>query len=317
MNLLRRMIYLLLVPVLTTGCIKEDMDDCNNVSINFRYYADGDTDVLRQYVDRIDLHVFNTQNQLVDIITYSQDDLAEDGQTPQFRLSPGTYRLVAMGNAHDRTRVEGLGGNADFDHLFIQHPNRGTTEAIDGHDHNYMGQQEITVPEDFRYLHETVRLYSSHINVSVEIHGLSADVAKGPYILRFDDSNSQTTFNNEINPGQTGTCHPALHYDSSTGTYRTDADLALFRMDSHGRLDPDLCRHVLLLTDANGNMLAERAIYDYLQENSTTIDVTRQEADLPVSINFTPLGVTIEVPSWYVEDINPGWSGSSKRRTAL
>ena len=311
------MIYLLLVPVLMTGCIKEDMDDCNNVSISFRYYADGDADVLRQYVDKIDLHVFNARNQLVSMITYSQDDLAKDGQTPQFRLSPGTYRMVAVGNAHERTRVEGAGGNADLDHLFIQHPNLGTPEAIDGHDHNYMGQQEITVSEGNRHLHETVRLYSSHINVSVEIHGLSADMAKGPYTLRFDETNAQTTFNNEINPGQTGTCHPALQYDGSTDTYRTDDDLALFRMDSHGQLDADLCRHMLRLTDADGNLLAERAVYDYLLENSGTIDVTRQEAELPISINFTPLGVTIEVPSWYVEDIDPDWGQSKKRRALL
>ncbi len=311
------MACLLLVPVLTTGCIKEDMDDCDNVSISFRYYADGDADVLRQYVDKIDLHVFNERNQLVDRMTYSQDDLTEEGRTPLFRLSPGTYRLVAVGNAYERTQAAGIHDAGDFGLMFIQHPNLGTSETIDGHDHNYMGQQQITVPEGSGGLHETVRLYSSHINVSVEIHGLSADMAKGPYTLRFDEANAQTDFNNEINPGQTGTCRPALQYDAAADAYRTDDGLALFRMDSRGQLDAGLCRHVLRLTDADGNLLAERAVYDYLLENSGTIDVTRQEADLPVSINFTPLGVTIEVPSWYVEDIEPGWSGSSKRRNAL
>lgn len=57
MKQLKKLILLSLVPVLTTGCIKEDMDDCENVAICFRYKADGDKDVLRQYMDKIDLYV--------------------------------------------------------------------------------------------------------------------------------------------------------------------------------------------------------------------------------------------------------------------
>lgn len=313
---MKRMTYLLPVLFLLSGCIKEDMSDCDNVSISFRYYADGDTDVLTRYVDRIDLHVFDDRNRPVTTVTYSGGDLAGDGQTPQFRLPPGNYRLVAVGNAHERTLASGIHDGGDFSRMFIQHPNHGTPEAIDGHDHNYMGRQDITVPGGDGRLHETVRLYSSHVNVSVEIHGLSADIARGPYTLRFDEANAQTDFNNEINPGQTGSCRPALQYDTATGTYRTDAGLALFRMDSHGQLDAALCRHVLRLTDADGNLLAERALHGYLLENSGKIDVTRQEADLPVSITFTPLGVTVEVPSWYIEDIDPDWGGSTVGRAA-
>ena len=59
MKLLKKHILLSLVPVLTTGCIKEDMDDCENVAICFRYKADGDKDVLRQYMDKID-HTIRT-----------------------------------------------------------------------------------------------------------------------------------------------------------------------------------------------------------------------------------------------------------------
>lgn len=308
MKFLQRMICLLLVPVLTTGCIKDDMGDCDNVSLSFRYLADGDTDVLRQYMDKIDLYVFNAQNQLVDILTYSQDDLSDEEQAVRLRLSPGTYRVVALGNAYDRTAVEGVGA-ANFDQIFIQHPDRGTSVAIDGYDPIYLGQKEITVPGGNKSLHETVSLYSSHVNTTVEIHGLSAPDAGDdvPYRIRFVNANAQTTFNNTVTPGQTETCEPALYYDSSTGTYRTNG-LALFRMDNNGQLDADLCRHRLQLLDATGNVVAECNLYNYLQANSGTIDITRQEADLPISITITPLGITIEVPSWYVEDINPDWT---------
>ena len=42
----------LVATVLTTGCIKDDLDDCDNVTIYFQYLADGDKDVLYQYMRR-------------------------------------------------------------------------------------------------------------------------------------------------------------------------------------------------------------------------------------------------------------------------
>ena len=49
---------LLTVAVLAAGCIKEDLGDCWNVSLYFQYLADGDKDVLAQYVDKVDLYVY-------------------------------------------------------------------------------------------------------------------------------------------------------------------------------------------------------------------------------------------------------------------
>ena len=41
MKLIQKIIGLMLVPALFTGCIKEDMDDCMNVAVCFQYNADG------------------------------------------------------------------------------------------------------------------------------------------------------------------------------------------------------------------------------------------------------------------------------------
>lgn len=49
----------LFATVLTTSCIKEDFDDCDNVTIYFQYLADGDKDVLYQYMKKVDLYVFD------------------------------------------------------------------------------------------------------------------------------------------------------------------------------------------------------------------------------------------------------------------
>lgn len=311
MNFIKKIVWLLLVAFLIAGCIREDMDDCKNVAVFFRYDADGQVDVLKQYIDKIDLYIFDESHRLVRIIAFDQDDFAEGTDiAPQFRLSAGKYTLVAVGNAYDRTTVEGL-NTADFSRMFIQHPQWGNEGLISGHDHNYMGQREIVVPSNNEYLYETVRLYSSHIDVDVEIHGFPTAEVDGqrgvlPCTLSFEDSNAQTDFNNEINAGQTCCVVPDLHYDATTDTWHT-RDFTLFRMDRQGTLDAGLCCHRLRLEDAEGNPLAEFDMAGYLEQHRDVIDVTRQEARLPISIVFTPLGVTIKIPAWYIEDITPGW----------
>lgn len=48
----------MLVPALFTGCIKEDMDDCMNVAVCFQYNADGQDNVLQNYIHDINLYAF-------------------------------------------------------------------------------------------------------------------------------------------------------------------------------------------------------------------------------------------------------------------
>ena len=128
----------LAVVVLAAGCIKEDLDDCWNVSLYFQYLADGDKDVLSQYVEKVDLYVYNEADELVAKESYNQDELINFQATPHFRLEPGRYRVVVVGNAHDRTAVVNE-ESGDYARIYIQHPNWGTDDVVTGHDHNYIG----------------------------------------------------------------------------------------------------------------------------------------------------------------------------------
>lgn len=65
----------LLVLVLPSSCIKEGFDDCDNVTIYFQYLADGDTDVLYQYMKKIDLYVFDENGHIMGVGHYNEDDL--------------------------------------------------------------------------------------------------------------------------------------------------------------------------------------------------------------------------------------------------
>ena len=79
---------LLAVPVLTTSCIKEDYDDCDNVTIYFQYLADGNTDVLYQYMSKVDLYVFDEGGHLLSSRQYNKDELSNFAK-PSFKLPAG------------------------------------------------------------------------------------------------------------------------------------------------------------------------------------------------------------------------------------
>ena len=313
---------LLLVPVLVTGCIKDDFDDCDNVTIYFQYLADGDKDVLNEYMDKVDLYVFDESGHILGSGTYNQEQLSAFAAVPSFKLTPGTrYKVVAVGNAYDATEVVNLHAT-NFDDIFIQSPQWDGTgqETVSNHDHNYLGQEIFQMPAgEFTVYRDTVTLYSAHIDVDITVTGLPAPAEAAammgvttkadnalPIRLRIENSNAQTSFNNEINESEKGTIVPELSYNPQTGVYHT-TDLALFRMDTDGELDANLFQHTLVLEDINGKELVRGDIYDYLLENAGKIDVTKQEALLPIEIAFNQTNIEIKLPQWYVEDITPGW----------
>ena len=306
-------ILLLLVVVLATSCIKENLDDCETpVTIYFQYKADGNENVLPNYINKIDLYVFDETNSIISTEQYGQDELTDRTKGHVFRLKSGKYKLVAVGNAYDKTKVVHT-DTQDYTKIFLQHPNWETEKKVNGHDDNYLGQQEIEIPEYKGNEQETiVQLYSSHIEVDVEIIGLTnhpgAVIDGKPAVkLRIEQSNAQTDFNNDINQEVKGTCYPELVYDASKGIIHTN-DLKLFRMDHDGHLSEDCCSHILILTDTEGNELVRGNIYDYIQRYKENIDVTKQEAILPISIEFTSVGVDINLPKWVIVDGEPDWN---------
>ena len=167
-----------------------------------------------------------------------------------------------------------------------------------GHDHNYIGGCYFEIGAD-KLVRDTVTMESAHINVEVEIKGLNLNTkAVEGYTLVFENSNAQTSFENEVNPGAQGNCYPELFYDEATGLVKTQ-DLALFRLD-------DRCEHVMkLVEDATGRLLASKGIGDFIEENGLEEEMAKSEATLRIGIEFTPVGVTIKIPDWEIVDVKP------------
>lgn len=309
---LKIMLMALLVFVLPSSCVKEDFDDCDNVTIYFQYLADGDKDVLYQYMSKVDLYVFDEAGHIIGVGHYTQDELARFAAVPSFRLQYGKrYRIVALGNAYDHTQVVNLYADKLSD-IYFQSPfwKDGKGSLVTNHDDNYLGVKDFVMPaQDGMMYRDTVTMYSSHVDTEVEIHGLPAPQSREdiPYELSFENSNAQTSFENRINTEEKGTIYPELIYDTENNCYRTN-DFALFRLDYGSRVDERTCEHKLVLKDKRtGEELVRGSIFNYLDRYREEIDVTKQEALLPISIVFDQVGVSIKLPQWYVEDIEPDW----------
>lgn len=109
-----------LFALLTTGCIKEDLSECykDNVIIYFEYKADGETDVLSKYMDKVDLYVFDESNHILGKGEYNKEQLVNFEAVPSFKLEPGRYKVVAVGNAYDMTEVVNV-TSTDFNDIYI------------------------------------------------------------------------------------------------------------------------------------------------------------------------------------------------------
>lgn len=317
MKYLQKILMVLAATVLTASCIKEDLDECHNVTIYFQYLADGDKDVLYQYMSKVDLYVFDESGHILGVGSYNQDELTNFEAVPSFKLKPGRrYKVVAVGNPYDHTEVVNYAIENDFGNIYLQSPAWSDPDVpVTNHDYNYLGQHEFVMPDQEGVMYrDTVTLYSAHVKVDVEIYGLPApntsrQDAGIPYQLSFENSNAQTSFNNEINLGEKGTIYPELIYDSEKKCYRTN-NLALFRMnDKNGELNADYCEHSLVLTNKDtGQELIRGSLYNYLVRNANEIDVTRQEAELPIAINFSGVHGEITLPDWVIIDGKPEWN---------
>ena len=70
---------------------------------------------------------------------------------------------------------------------------------------------------------------------------------------------------------------------------------------------PELCRHELVVSDGDGEELERVNIYEFILAHSDYIDVTRQEALLPIEVKFWETDIEVRLPAWYIEDLNPDW----------
>lgn len=294
-----------LLLLLLTACIREDRSDCQNTIIRLEYKGDGKESVIKEHVEDLHLYIFDDAGYR--LRSYSLSELS-DGSI-RLNMNDGEYTLITVANSKEHTTiVDGVSDQRN--NYYLQHPDWNRAgDVIPTHDHNYIGEVRIEVTSDGIEHRDTVNLRSSHVNMDIQIEGLPAPATRAdiPYTLRIENCHARINFYNELSAMGEETIQPTLTYDAEKKCYRT-TNLALFRMDQNGQVTRQSCPHQVVLLDADGTELVRYNLYDYLQRFAEQIDVTKQEATIPLAIQFHQLGVEIVLPGWNIEDVNPDWN---------
>ena len=294
------------------SCIREDLfsecicggdGDTENGSqfLYFSYKGDGASEILAEKIKKVDLYVFDHEEKLVVSSEISSDQLEKDHGT-ELQLGKGEYTVVALANKGERTQVSDLNtGNLDMIHF--AHPGffQNDETKLTGNDPNYLGRIQLSVEDETADIKDTISFVSSHIKIYIEIAGYETKTTPGKQgeqlKVVMDNMPCQVFFDNRIGPQQRN-YYPEIEKQENKDLYV--GQLCTFRMTENHPVQ------IVLYAGESAEPFYTLDIEDFLKDNPE-IDLTKQEAELPLRIEFNgkDVGVGVPEPDWDIEEVFP------------
>ena len=313
MNKVLKHIFSLYLPlvsfVLLTGCIKENLEGCERC-IGFEYFADGDTDVFPEYIERVSLYVFDENDQLLTAeqlgrsnpIVLEQNDLNKY-QGVKLMLTGGTYRFVALGNPNTEQATEVCNlESGSMAEIVCRNPNCATSE-VEGNDPLYLGSKVVEIPDDKNFATK-LRLYSAHVKVSytVEDYVPTEEDTRahiGYFDLRVRSVKSEVTFanNDERNlaSGDEVNYMPTLEY-MDNGDHVANFNILRHEKESNVEFD--------LIKRSTGEIMRSFTLTDFLTKFDM-YDISKQEVLIPIVVRFLNAEVKVTIADWSLIEVDP------------
>lgn len=290
---------LLAALYLVTACdrVYDDLSGCLGNTIVFSYLADDNREHLQEYVDDIDVFIFDVGNgALVEKHHLEGEQLLSPLEV---RLPEGDYKVVAVGNALNETVI----GDGAYGEASVSRPELAEKDgpAAGTFDRLYLGETTITskVMNDSR---DVVRLYSQH----VKIHAV---------VLPDDDENAGTWYEQNKGTGFRLTMETLSARFSFSGqrSGETSFDLPFYTGGKNDRFVLDF--NTLRFKDGDpltirlmqgDKVLCTVDVAEYIALYPDQIRITgRQEAVLPLFFRQNPRSLTVSVKPWEAVDVVP------------
>ena len=95
-------LYILLL-VTVTGCIKENLDDCET-TLYFSYLGDGTKEIFPQKIEKVDMYIYNQNNVFVQKTVLNRKELNRQRGTEFAKRSISHYMLGKLPQRHTDKR---------------------------------------------------------------------------------------------------------------------------------------------------------------------------------------------------------------------
>lgn len=279
----------LLLLILSSACIKEDLDDCG-VYVYFSYLGDSNTEIFPRKIERVNMYVYDESGTLMKTSTFDRDELRLS-QGTMLDLPNGNYHLVCWGNANETTRID---NHTSLASAIVAAPHYFTREVITTNDSLYFGMKDIVV-HGGRWEQDTVYFTSSHIKMRVEIVGLENE-ATMPLQVEIGNLSPTVDFARNFSSDKER-YYPIAQREPITGKSVANFNVLRFQDDNDVFVD--------LINTETGETIYNLSLKDFMQRNSITVDGINEAF---VGIRFTVNGLSITVTPWGEEEIKPGYN---------
>jgi len=307
MKALRYISALLIACMCLTGCIRENIDDCETpVDLEFQYFGNGIVDIFPDRIDSVLMYVYELPSgRLHQTMEISREELAVR-QGADLRLIPGDYRIVCWGNA-------GEGSAIDTEGKVITSSEYAGGDVPSGIEELYFGTVDLNVPLTLQAVKETVVYEASYIMMKVELLGFAALRSAG-VLAMYNGENSAADATVSLTHGN----HSALiDFTNTPSDEVTDYVPVLYDHPDEDasyvadylvpRFDNGTEARLSIVRNDNGEAIYDRPLSDIMDNLDITVDERNEQM---VNIRFRLAQsedgeLTIDVIGWNTEIVFP------------
>ena len=281
----------MLLVVLATGCIKEDLDSCDT-NLIFRYFGDGTKDIFPEKIEKVDLYVYSENGALIETIGLNQGDLRRYQGTP-LNLPAGKYRVVCWGNTKNDTQIDQA---MALNTALVAAPHYFTREIITTNDSLYIGSRDIEIFQDASNA-DTVYFSSSHIKMYLELDGLEdAAWTDGTSPIEIEIGNLSPTVDfAKTFSSENVSYRPITKKEEDTPVYKSRFNVLRFNDNNS--------IYINLVSKKTSKTIYTLNLKDFMKYNQISVDGINE---VTIGIRFRFNGTSVTVQPWDEEVIKPG-----------